>query len=78
MPRFYFDSRYGDDFTEDDIGVDFLTIDQATKAAMRALAEMYFELAPSAARRVLSIEVRDNHGPLIEARLMYEVRMLRT
>ena len=71
--RYYFDSRDGDRFINDDVGLEFETIEAARDEATRALAELAKDVLPRSERRELSIEIRDeNKAPLLTTRLVFE------
>ena len=76
MPRYYFDIQDGDLFTPDDDGVELEGVEAARDEAARTLGEMARDVLPGTARRVLKVEVRNEaKQPLLEARLMFEVRV---
>jgi hypothetical protein len=59
MPLFYFDVRDDEKVTTDEQGMHFNGIEGARDEATRGLAEMAKDVLPGAARRRLSIVVRD-------------------
>ncbi|MBR1153620.1 DUF6894 family protein [Bradyrhizobium sp. JYMT SZCCT0428] len=76
MPRYYFDLREGDQIAPDEEGLEFDSLDQVQVEAARSLAE----LARDAIRRTphslsyqKSVEVRDDNGPVMEARFTYKL-----
>ena len=78
MPRYYFDSRDGESFIEDDEGLEYPDIELARDAATAALADMAKDVLPGSLRRELAIEVRDEHGePLLRTCLVFEAIRLR-
>jgi hypothetical protein len=76
MPRYYFDSRDGDTFVPDDIGLEFGTLEEARDQAALCLAEMARLVLPGSVRRMLSIEVRDD-APVLTTSLVFEAVKLR-
>lgn len=77
MPLFYFDSRDGETFVNDDIGLEFSDIGRARDEATRALAELAREVLPGATRREISIEVRNARGVrILRAQLWFEIAIL--
>jgi hypothetical protein len=78
VPRYYFDCRDGDRFIEDDVGLDFDSIEQARDEATAALAGIAKDVLPGSLRRELSIEVRDEaKEPLLRTCLVFEAIRLR-
>jgi hypothetical protein len=77
MPRFYFDVRDNEDFTRDDEGLEFPTIEKARDEAARVLAEMAKFVLPGSVIRELAIEVRNAaKQPLLRAMLRYEAQAM--
>ena len=78
MPLFYFDARDNDQFTRDDVGLEFPTVEKARDEAARTLAETAKFVLPGSVMRELAIEVRDAaKQPLLRTMLKYEARPLR-
>ena len=78
MPRYYFDIRDGEQFIEDDVGLQFPNIARARDEAARTLAEMAKDALPGASAREIAIEVRDEaKEPLLRTLLRFEVQRLR-
>ena len=78
MPRYYFDVRDGEEFTPDDLGIEFDGIERARDEAARALGEIAREALPGSVAREIAIEVRDeDKEPLLRAALRFEVQRLR-
>jgi hypothetical protein len=78
MPRFFFDVRDSDQFTRDDDGLEFPSIEKARDEAARALAEMAKFVLPGSVVCELAIEVRDAaKQPLLRTMLRYEALPLR-
>ena len=73
MPLYYFDSRDGDSFIEDEEGIEFPDIETARAQATAALADMAKDVLPGSLRRELAIEVRDEQKqPLLRTCLVFE------
>src|SRR3954470_13306273 len=60
VPHYFFDSRDGESFIADDVGLDFETILEARDAATAGLADLARDAIPGRVRRELAIEVRDH------------------
>src|SRR5215210_1736162 len=77
MAMFYFDFRDNDQFTRDDEGLEFPSIEKARDNAARCLAEMAKFVLPGSVVRELAIEVRDAaKQPLLRTILRYDVQPL--
>jgi len=77
VPHYFFDSRDGESFIVDDVGLDFETIQEARDAATAGLADLATDAIPGRVRRELAIEVRDHTDHrLIRASLWFEVAAL--
>jgi hypothetical protein len=75
--RYFFDSRDNDTFLRDAEGLVFPNLDTVKLEAARALAEIAKDILPGSVRRVLAIEVRDEHGrPILITSLVFEVVVL--
>lgn len=72
MRRYYFDIRIADDVGQDDEGIDLADLDAVQKEALRVLADMARELIAFPAQ--MSLEVRDDVGPVMEARVIFHIR----
>ena len=78
MPLYYFDSRDGDSFIEDEEGLEFPDIETARDQATAALADLARDVLPGSLRRELGIEVRDEaREPLLRTILVFEAVRLR-
>jgi hypothetical protein len=73
MIRYYFDTRDDDLFVQDDEGIELPSFERAKQDAARALAEIARDVLPCSVVRTLSIEVRDDVGPVFKATLRFEV-----
>ena len=76
MPLYFFDTRDGDIFIEDDIGQLVADVEEAKVIAAASLAELARDVLPGSMRRVLIVEVRDEHKPVLETRLTFEALLL--
>jgi hypothetical protein len=77
VPLYFFDTRDDDEFVRDDTGVNFDDLDAVKAEAARALAELARDVLPGSSRRELAIEVRDDQGPVLLARMTFEALILR-
>ena len=71
MPLYFFDTRDGDTFVPDEIGLEFQAIEEARDQAALCLAEMAKDVLPGSTRRELAVEVRDG-VPVLRASLVFE------
>jgi hypothetical protein len=79
VAHYYFDSRVGDHVTRDEEGVNLPNLQSVQEEAARALAEMVRDMVrrrPNRAEYRMSIEVRDDNGPVLQARFTFEVDRL--
>jgi len=63
MPRYFFDVRGGECVVRDDDGVVLSSIEEATKEAAAALADLASDMLPGDPVRDIAIEVRNGAGP---------------
>jgi hypothetical protein len=79
MKRYYFDVRLGDQLTPDEEGMEFPNIETVQREAALSLADVIKDhmqrrqnagngLAP-----LFAIEVRDDDGPVLQARFTFEL-----
>ncbi|MET4033060.1 hypothetical protein ABIB94_009091 [Bradyrhizobium sp. JR7.2] len=79
MRRYYFDIREGDEIFLDEEGLELSTIEKVQEEAARSLADM----ARDAVRTLggnsqqISIEVRDDGGPVLQLKFTFEVERRR-
>lgn len=59
--RFYFDVREGSQFTSDDVGLEFDSLDAVEREAALAAAEIGRDQLPKGRVRDVTVEVRDDH-----------------
>ena len=76
MPRYFFDTRDGDSFIEDDYGQVLPDLETVKIVAAASLAELARDVIPGSLKRVLVVEVRDGEQPVLEARLVFEAIVL--
>jgi hypothetical protein len=60
MPLYFFDTRDGDSFIEDEDGVELPDLDAVKIVAAQSLAELALDVLPGEVRRDLAVEVRDS------------------
>jgi hypothetical protein len=77
VPLYFFDTSDNDHFVEDDVGLDFADIAAVKVEAARALTELARDVVPGSLRRRLSVEVRDELGPVMIATMIFEAIILR-
>jgi hypothetical protein len=77
MPLYFFDTRDGDIFMGDDLGLEFPDLDAVKIEAARALAEFSRDVVPGSLKRNLAVEVRDESGPVLIARMTFEAILVR-
>lgn len=75
MPRYYFDIREGDDFAPDEEGIELPSLKAVQEEAARSLADMARDSIRKADRAAyeMAIEVRNDHGPVLQVRLTYAI-----
>jgi hypothetical protein len=71
MRRYYFDMRHGEKLTLDEEGVEFANLDAAKQEAALALADMALDVSLNPTK--ISVEVRDDAGTVMRARLVFEI-----
>jgi hypothetical protein len=76
MPRYFFDTRDGDVFIDDDQGMELPDLEAVRATAALSLAELACDVIAGSERRVLAVEVRDEHRAVLEARLTFEAVVL--
>jgi hypothetical protein len=77
MPLYFFDTRDGDDFIRDELGVELDGVEQARDEATRGMADLAKFALPGAIRRELSVQVRDDlDRDVLKASLWFEVAIL--
>jgi hypothetical protein len=77
MPLYYFDTRDGDNFIRDELGLELDGIEQARDEATRGMADLARDALPGSVRRELSVQVRDHDDrDVLKASLWFEVAIL--
>jgi hypothetical protein len=80
MKCYYFDLRDGDDLYQDEEGMELPDIASVQEEAARALADMARDsVHGNPANRLghrLAIEVRDDRGPMLQAKFTFETERL--
>jgi len=71
VPLYFFDTRDGDDFVSDDVGLDLPDLESAKAIAARSLAELASDVLPGSDRRILVVEVRDALQPVLNASILF-------
>jgi uncharacterized protein DUF6894 len=73
MPRYYFDVQDNGSSSIDETGHEFASVNEARLEAAKALGEIARDILPGLSVRQISIEVRDDRGPVLSASLRFEV-----
>ena len=80
MPRYYFDFREGDEIAIDKEGLELSTPEQVMEEAARSLADLTKnQLSADHDDHLdcnMSIEVRDEAGPVLQARFTFAIDRL--
>jgi len=77
MRRYYFDVRDGDELQTDDDGRDLSSFEAAQEQATLSLAEMALDaMAKRGADHRMSMEVRDDRGPVLKVKCTFEIERL--
>jgi hypothetical protein len=82
MRRYYFDLREGDELAVDEEGVELRNMDLVQEEAARSLADMARDAVrwPAHDRNVnrqMAIEVRDDHGPVMQVKFTFAIEKLK-
>lgn len=81
MRRFYFDLRDGEALAVDEEGTELPDTETAQEEAARSLAAMARNVIQAKAANTLchamAIEVRDDSGPVLQAKLTFEMQLLK-
>ncbi|MDA9393079.1 hypothetical protein WN73_21405 [Bradyrhizobium sp. CCBAU 45394] len=73
MKRYYFDIRDGNQFIRDDEGLELPDIESARQEATAALSEIAREWGRGRPQHRMAVEVRDDRGPILEARFSFVI-----
>jgi hypothetical protein len=77
MRRYYFDVREDDNLQTDDEGRDLSSFEAAQDEATVSLAELALDaIAKRGADYRMSIEVRDDRGPVLKVNCTFEIERL--
>ena len=78
MPRYYFDIRDADELAVDEEGLELSTLKAVQAEAARSLVEMAQHTVWTSAETMLghqmAIEVRDENGPVLQAKFTFELK----
>ena len=79
MARYYFDLVESDGIVLDDEGMELSTLEAVREEAARSLADMARDSIRHRLpeRAGMSVEVRDDAGPVMQVRLIFEIARLR-
>ncbi|WP_260600070.1 DUF6894 family protein [Sphingomonas endolithica] len=77
MALYFFDTNDGDIFMEDDVGTEYSDLALVKVDAATTLAEIARDAVSKSVRRELSVAVRDELGPVLLTRMMFETIVLR-
>jgi len=81
MPRYYFDLREGDELAVDDEGAEMANLHAVQMEAARSLVDMVrhaiWTKADSMFGHRMAVEVRDENGPVLQAKFTFELKRLR-
>jgi len=78
MPRYYFDFRDGDNLSFDEEGLELSSIASVQEEAAKALADMARDAVRSSKyngneNHRMSVEVRNEEGPVLQVKFTFEV-----
>ena len=81
MPRYYFDLRDGDELAVDEEGAEMANLHAVQMEAARSLVDMarhaIWTKADSVFGHPMAVEVRDENGPVLQAKFTFELGRLR-
>jgi hypothetical protein len=73
MRRYYFDIREGAEIFPDEEGLEFSTIEEEAALSLADMARDAVRSKKSNLRQEMAIEVRDDHGPVLQLKFLFEV-----
>jgi len=76
MKRYYFDIREGDHLAADEEGLMMRDIDAVQQEAAQSLADMARDAVSGRMLHRMAIEVRDDIGPVLDVRYLWQMRRL--
>jgi hypothetical protein len=81
MPRYYFDLRDGNEIAVDEEGAEMANLYAVQMEAARSLVDMarhaIWTKADGVLGRPMAVEVRDENGPVLQAKFTFELERLR-
>jgi hypothetical protein len=77
MARYFFDIREGDRVAIDEEGIEFSHVEAAQEEAARSLADLARDRIACQPFCQMTIAVRDDDGPVVEAKFVWELRHTR-
>jgi hypothetical protein len=77
MTLYFFDTRDGDEFIDDDVGIDYPDLVTVKLEAARTLADLARDVIPGKVNRELAVEIRDAQGPVLIVKITFEAIVLR-
>ena len=80
MKRYFFDLRDNDELTRDDEGLELSTMEAVQEEAARSLADMARDASwrpHNGAGHRMAIEVRDDTGPVLQAKFTFQIERLK-
>ena len=80
MKRYFFDMGEGDEIAPDEEGMELSTIEAVQEEATRTLADMARDAIrgrPDGVGHQMSIEVRDDAGPIMQVKFTFEVHQVK-
>ena len=81
MPRYYFDLREGDELAVDEEGAELTNLQAVQMEAVRSLVDMarhtIWTKADCIFGHPMAVEVRDENGPVLQAKFTFELERLR-
>jgi hypothetical protein len=77
MARYFFDFRDGETFLEDQMGLDFPSLEAVSVEAAAGLMEHACDVVPGSDRREMAVEVRTDAGHVLTTKMVFEVKFLK-
>ncbi|WP_024510681.1 hypothetical protein [Bradyrhizobium sp. ARR65] len=78
MKKYYFDIRDGSQFISDDEGVVLPNIESARQEATSTLSEITRDWVRGRPQHHMAVEVRDDHGPILDASVSFVLKLRAT
>jgi len=73
MTRYFFDIRDGDEFVPDEEGMELPHVEAAQVEAAPPLADIVLNKSNSQPFALMSVQVRANDAPVVEAKFVWEL-----